>query len=283
MLRYWMVDAFTDRVFAGNPAAVVLPEAPLPDALMQSIAAENNLSETAFAVPEAGGFHLRWFTPTVEVELCGHATLATSFVLDLLGTPGPYRFRTRSGVLIAGVSDGKITLDFPARAHHAIAAPEGLAAVLGAAPVAVLQSADLIAVLGSAAAVRDFGIAWRRLDRDGAGRGGCGYYQPVFRARLWHCRRSCDGGAAHAGGAVLGGALGEIDVAVSPGECAGWVDAVRECAAPGQDGRDGGALCKGRTSFLKKEAKNFCDFESISRGKKFFGSFFQKRTACFLT
>jgi predicted PhzF superfamily epimerase YddE/YHI9 len=155
MLRYWVVDAFTNRVFAGNPAAVVLPDAPLADAVMQSIAAENNLSETAFAVPEADGFHLRWFTPTVEVELCGHATLATSFVLDLLGTPGPYRFRTRSGVLIATVVDGRITLDFPARAHHAIAAPGGLLAVLGAAPVAVLQSADLIAVLGSAAAVRD--------------------------------------------------------------------------------------------------------------------------------
>jgi PhzF family phenazine biosynthesis protein len=155
MLRYWVVDAFTDRVFAGNPAAVVLPEAPLPDATMQSIAFENNLAETAFAVPVADGFHLRWFTPTVEVDLCGHATLATSFVLDLLGMAGPYRFHTRSGVLTASVSDGKITLDFPARAHRAIAAPARLAAVLGAAPVAVLQSADLIAVLGSAAAVRD--------------------------------------------------------------------------------------------------------------------------------
>jgi predicted PhzF superfamily epimerase YddE/YHI9 len=75
-LPYWVVDAFTDRLFAGNPAAVVLPEAALPDGLMQQIAAENNLSETAFAVREGDGFRLRWFTPTVEVDLCGHATLA---------------------------------------------------------------------------------------------------------------------------------------------------------------------------------------------------------------
>jgi PhzF family phenazine biosynthesis protein len=155
MPRYWIVDAFTDRVFAGNPAAVVLPDAPLPDAVMQSIAAENNLAETAFAFPDADGFHLRWFTPTVEVDLCGHATLATSFVLDLLGIAGPYRFRTRSGLLTAAVSAGNITLDFPARAHQTISAPEGLAAALGAPPVAVLQSADLIAVLASPEAVRD--------------------------------------------------------------------------------------------------------------------------------
>jgi PhzF family phenazine biosynthesis protein len=153
-LPYWMVDAFTDRVFAGNPAAVLLPEAPLPDALMQSIAAENNLSETAFAVREADGFHLRWFTPTAEVDLCGHATLATAFVLDQLGQAGPFRFRTRSGVLTAQAEEGRITLDFPARDVAEVAPPEGLAEILGAAPRAVLRSADLIAVLDSAAAVR---------------------------------------------------------------------------------------------------------------------------------
>ena len=153
-LRYWMVDAFTDRVFSGNPAAVLLPDAPLPDGLMQSIAAENNLSETAFAVRDGDGFHLRWFTPTVEVDLCGHATLATSFVLNMLGVAGPYQFRTRSGVLTASVSEGKITLDFPARQYQPITAPIGLQAVLGCAPVSVLQSADLIAVLDRADVVR---------------------------------------------------------------------------------------------------------------------------------
>jgi len=154
-LSYWVVDAFTDRVFTGNPAAVLLPEAALPDALMRSIAAENNLSETAFAVAEDGGWHLRWFTPTVEVDLCGHATLATAFVLAHLGHTGPFRFRTRSGILTASLSGGRIVLDFPARAYAPIAAPAGLVAALGAIPSLVLQSADLIAVLETAAAVHD--------------------------------------------------------------------------------------------------------------------------------
>ena len=153
-LSYWMVDAFTDRVFAGNPAAVLLPEQSLTTDLMQSIAAENNLSETAFAVREEGGYHLRWFTPTVEVDLCGHATLATAFVLNMQEEPGPFRFRTRSGELTATVSEGGVTLDFPARPHHEIAAPAGLEEALGVPVQRVLQSADLIAVLDSAEAVR---------------------------------------------------------------------------------------------------------------------------------
>ena len=153
-LNYWIVDAFAGRVFSGNPAAVLFPEQPLPEALMRSIAAENNLSETAFAVREAGGYHLRWFTPTVEVDLCGHATLATSFVLHSLGEAGPYRFRTRSGVLVAWAEADRIVMDLPARPHTMTSPPPGLAAALGAVPVAVLQSADLIAVLDSAAAVR---------------------------------------------------------------------------------------------------------------------------------
>jgi PhzF family phenazine biosynthesis protein len=152
-LKYWVVDAFTDTPFAGNPAAVVLPETALPERLMQQIAAENNLSETAFAVPEDDGFHLRWFTPTVEVDLCGHATLATSFVLLSLGHAGPLRYRTRSGVLEARGENGEIELDFPARAHREVAATAGLAEALGVPPVLVLQSADLIAVLESAGAV----------------------------------------------------------------------------------------------------------------------------------
>jgi len=152
-LRFWVVDAFTDTLFTGNPAAVCLPEFPLPDRLMQQIAAEQNLSETAFAVPENGGFHLRWFTPTVEVDLCGHATLATSFILAKLGHAGPFRYRTRSGLLVATVIDGEIELDFPARAHHEIPAAESVAAAIGAAPILTLQSADLIAVLDSPATV----------------------------------------------------------------------------------------------------------------------------------
>lgn len=153
-LPYWVVDAFTDRVFAGNPAAVLLPPAPLDARLMQAIAAENNLSETAFAVRGEGGWHLRWFTPTVEVDLCGHATLATAFVLHRNGEAGPFRFFTRSGALVAEANaDGRVTLDFPAHDFSVVAAPAGLAEILGQTPHAVLQSADLVAVLDSADAV----------------------------------------------------------------------------------------------------------------------------------
>ena len=153
-LEYWVVDAFTETVFAGNPAAVLLPEAALPEALMRAIAAENNLSETAFAVRDGDCYHLRWFTPTVEVDLCGHATLATAFVLARQGAAPPFRFQTRSGLLTATLEAGRIVLDFPARPHAPIAAPAGLAAALGVEPVAVLQSADLIAVLADAETVR---------------------------------------------------------------------------------------------------------------------------------
>jgi PhzF family phenazine biosynthesis protein len=96
-LSFFLVDAFTKRPFAGNPAAVVPLEASLPDAVMQAMAAEHNLSETAFVMREGAGWRLRWFTPKAEVELCGHATLATAFVLarELKQTP-PFTFHTHS-------------------------------------------------------------------------------------------------------------------------------------------------------------------------------------------
>jgi hypothetical protein len=234
-MQYWIVDAFTDRVFTGNPAAVLLPEAPLPETLMRAIAAENNLSETAFAVREGDGFHLRWFTPTVEVDLCGHATLATSFVLHQLGHAGPFRFRTRSGVLKATPDGNRIVLDFPARGHAPVAAPDGIAEALGTAPVAVFQSADLVAVLDN---------AWWRGDRDGGGRGGGGYYEPVFRAGLWYCRGSGDGVVAHSSGALLGGRVGQAVARLPAGQRPRWHVVVR---APGRSRADrghGGALCE---------------------------------------
>jgi PhzF family phenazine biosynthesis protein len=153
MLPYWIVDAFTDRLFTGNPAAVVLPEKFPADALMQQIAAENNLSETAFAVPEGDDYRLRWFTPTMEVDLCGHATLATAFVLAQQGRGPDFRFHTRSGLLTATAEGERLRLDFPARASEPAEAPGGLAEALGVTPLAVVQSADLIAVLDDAATV----------------------------------------------------------------------------------------------------------------------------------
>src|SRR6478609_3652542 len=122
-----IVDAFTDQPFSGNPAGVVVLAEAAPEAWMQAVAAEVNLAETAFLVPRPDGDHdLRWFTPTVEVDLCGHATLASAHVLG-----GANRFHTRSGVLICEVDDdGSITLDLPA-AHVDLADHTGWDAVLG--------------------------------------------------------------------------------------------------------------------------------------------------------
>ena len=115
-LTLFQVDAFTDRLFAGNPAAVCPLENWLPDAVMQQIAAENNLAETAFFVPQGKGYHLRWFTPAIEVDLCGHATLATAHVLfQHLGFEGAgIVFYTRSGPLTIMQSGSGYQMDFPA-------------------------------------------------------------------------------------------------------------------------------------------------------------------------
>jgi predicted PhzF superfamily epimerase YddE/YHI9 len=140
--RLTVVDAFTDRPFAGNPAAVCLLDAPAPAGWMQSVASEMNLSETAFCVvrPDSPGeYDLRWFTPVAEVDLCGHATLATTHVLG-----GDARFATRSGELRGSVGgDGWIALDFPADAPKPVEPPDGLDAVLGGTtPVAVAAGRD---------------------------------------------------------------------------------------------------------------------------------------------
>ena len=148
-----VIDAFADAVFRGNPAAVVPLETFLPDGLMQAIAAENNLSETAFVVPDGADFRLRWFTPTTEVALCGHATLATAFVLADLGMPPPWRFHTLSGVLGVTQEGSRLVLDFPAWGAQPAAAPVGLAEALGAVPREVHLARDWICVMGSPAEI----------------------------------------------------------------------------------------------------------------------------------
>jgi PhzF family phenazine biosynthesis protein len=136
------VDAFAHQPFTGNPAAVCVLEPPverpidasIAAAWMQRVAAEMNLSETAFVYPEADRFRLRWFTPTVEVDLCGHATLATAHVLWQLGSVPPtqsLQFETRSGLLSADLRDGWIELNFPAKPPHEIDPPEDLMRSLG--------------------------------------------------------------------------------------------------------------------------------------------------------
>lgn len=132
--RIVQVDAFTSAPFGGNPAAVCVLPGPADEKWMQSVAAEMNLSETAFLHRENEGFRLRWFTPTVEVDLCGHATLASAHVLwedGHLPRGERARFQTRSGTLTAESRDGFIELDFPASPTTSASIPDGLAAGLG--------------------------------------------------------------------------------------------------------------------------------------------------------
>jgi PhzF family phenazine biosynthesis protein len=156
--RIVQVDAFTDRPFRGNPAAVCVLEGPGEDGWMQDVAREMNLSETAFLWPEDQGFRLRWFTPAVEVELCGHATLAGAHVLWEDGHVAPdtaISFATRSGRLEAERRDGLIWLDFPAAPAAAAEPLAGLVEALGTAPRFVGTSRwDTLVELASEAEVR---------------------------------------------------------------------------------------------------------------------------------
>ncbi|MFD7511957.1 PhzF family phenazine biosynthesis protein [Streptomyces sp. NPDC059853] len=162
-MRIRIVDAFTDRPFAGNPAGVVLLESWPAEEWLRRVAAEVNLSETAFAVPLTGrddaDFALRWLTPATEVDLCGHATLATAHVLYTTGTAaGRVRFATRSGVVTTEQgAGGVITLDFPAAPLSPVAPPPGLAGRLGAEPLGVYDTGpglgDLLVELADEATV----------------------------------------------------------------------------------------------------------------------------------
>jgi PhzF family phenazine biosynthesis protein len=157
-LPLYQVDAFvTGEPFSGNPAAVCPLETWLPDAVMQAIAAENNLSETAFFVPEGGAYRLRWFTPTTEVELCGHATLASAFVIFRFLAPerSTVRFCTEKAGRLAVARDGELlTLDFPVWPPAPCRPPAALAQALGHAPVGVLEARSTLAVYDDAEDVR---------------------------------------------------------------------------------------------------------------------------------
>jgi PhzF family phenazine biosynthesis protein len=143
-LAIYQIDAFTDRPFAGNPAAVCFLAGPRDDRWMQDVAREMNLSETAFLQPQVDGFHLRWFTPTVEVALCGHATLASAHALwetGRLQVDQSARFHTKSGVLTAERKGNWIELDFPAKPEEPASPPDGLAEALGCEPKYVGRNA----------------------------------------------------------------------------------------------------------------------------------------------
>ena len=162
--KIFQIDAFADQPFTGNPAAVIPLDTWLNDATMQAIAAENNLSETSFFVKENDCFRIRWFTPTQEVRLCGHATLASAYVIfNYLGfTNNTIHFDSLSGPLAVSRSDQLLTLDFPLQMPAPCEPPDALVSGLGIEPVGCLKNEDYIAVLENEEAVlnlmADYGL-----------------------------------------------------------------------------------------------------------------------------
>ncbi len=156
-IPYFHVDAFASRPFAGNPAGVCILSSWLPDATLQSIAAENNLAETAFMIQRYSHFDLRWFTPTMEVDLCGHATLAPAHVLfQHLGyREAVVRFETRAGLLTVTRNDELLTLDFPARPGTPCLPVETLTNGLGCSPVFTAKARDYLAVFETERQIRE--------------------------------------------------------------------------------------------------------------------------------
>ncbi|MFT5571143.1 MAG: PhzF family phenazine biosynthesis protein [Cryomorphaceae bacterium] len=150
-IPFYQIDAFTDKVFQGNPAAVCMLDEWLSVSVMQSIAAENNLAETAFCVANDHGYAIRWFTPQVEVDLCGHATLATAHVLfnELAVEQASISFQSNSGRLYVRRRNGLLELNFPAEKALQCAVPNGLCEALGANISICLKNVDYLVVLQS--------------------------------------------------------------------------------------------------------------------------------------
>ena len=155
-LPLYQIDAFTTRVFGGNPAAVVILDQWLADDVLQAVAAENNLAETAFVVPHEDMAPLRWFTPTVEVDLCGHATLAAGHVLlsHLYPSLARVSFSTRSGVLSVSREEDRLCLDLPARPGTPIEVSDELVSALGARPREAYLARDILAVFETEATIQ---------------------------------------------------------------------------------------------------------------------------------
>lgn len=156
VLKQYIVDAFTDQVFKGNPAAVIVLESWISDALMLNLAKENNLSETAFVVNTGSGYHLRWFTPGGEIDLCGHATLATAYVIHRFIQPqlNKIRFQTLSGELVVTCADDGFTMDFPAFELTRVDVTEAMCKAIGVMPLEAYKGRDLVLVVEDEAQVR---------------------------------------------------------------------------------------------------------------------------------
>ena len=155
-MKQYIVDAFTNQVFGGNPAAVILLDQWVPDDLLVKIARENNLSETAFAVKTDSAYHLRWFTPGGEIDLCGHATLAMAYVITRFIEPQveTLHFQTLSGELIVHRSEEWLEMDFPAYELKPVAVTESMRVAIGVKPVEAYLGRDLVLVVEDEAAVR---------------------------------------------------------------------------------------------------------------------------------
>jgi PhzF family phenazine biosynthesis protein len=155
-LSIYQIDAFAENAFEGNPAAICPLSDWLPDAVMQSIAEENNLSETAFFVQSEHGFHIRWFTPTAEVDLCGHATLASAYVIFtfLEYEEEEIKFESKSGLLKVANKDGLLVMDFPSQPVSKCETPENIVQAFNLTPVECLKAEDYIVVFSSEEEVR---------------------------------------------------------------------------------------------------------------------------------
>ena len=164
-LPLYQVDAFASRTFGGNPAAVVILEEWLPDTTLAAIAAENNLAETAFVVASGNVIPLRWFTPTVEVDLCGHATLAAAHVLfrHYLPSASCVTFCTRSGDLIVTRDGEVLSMDFPSRPGKPLQLTDALASALGVRPREAYLARDLLAIFDSESEIRNFQPDFQRI------------------------------------------------------------------------------------------------------------------------
>lgn len=156
-MKYFVVDAFTDEVFKGNPAGVCILDEWLEDQIMQKIAQENNLSDTAFVVKREHHYDLRWFTPKAEMDLCGHATLATSYVISnfIDKKIKTIKFHTLSGILEVTKQEDLYTMDFPSRKPDKTFEPENIKNIIGVKPVEVFLSRDLFLLLKSEQQVKD--------------------------------------------------------------------------------------------------------------------------------